>query len=332
MATRYQIIRQLADGRFHSGEALAGSLGISRAAVWKHLKALREQLHVDIHAVSGRGYRLAKPLELLDQTVIAKGLSPVAHAHVSELEIHDCIDSTNAYLMKRAAEGAPSGQVCLAEQQTAGRGRRGREWVSPYGSNIYLSILWRYSLAPAQLSGLSLAAGVAVVRALKRLGVEAVGLKWPNDILWQEHKLAGLLLEVAGESEGPSRVVLGLGLNTNLSKEQAGAIDQPWVDLAHVPGGQGVSRNRLVTELLEQLSTVLAGFEAEGLAPLLDEWHGYDLYHGRPISLRMANHSVEGIHQGIDQTGALLLAANGKVQAYHGGEVSLRPAPDSGEL
>lgn len=330
MGTRYQIIRQLADGCFHSGEALADAFGVSRAAVWKHLKILREQLHVDIHAVSGRGYRLVQPLDLLDQRVILNGLSPEVHGCISELEIHDCVDSTNAQLMKLAAEGATSGRVYLAEQQTAGRGRRGREWVSPYGSNVYLSILWRYSLAPAQLSGLSLAAGIAVVRALQQLGVEDVGLKWPNDILCQERKLAGLLLEVAGESGGPSQVVLGLGLNTCLNNDQAEAIDQPWIDLANIPGAQGISRNRLVVELLQQLLMILSEFESNGLTPLLDEWHDYDLYYGRAISLRMVNHSIEGVHRGIDPSGALLLAANGVVQAYHAGEVSLRPELASG--
>jgi BirA family biotin operon repressor/biotin-[acetyl-CoA-carboxylase] ligase len=330
MAIRYQIIRQLADGRFHSGEALAHAFGVSRAAVWKQLKLLQEQLQMDLHAVSGRGYRLVQPLELLDPQQILGGLSPEAHACINGLDVHDCVDSTNAHLMRLASEGAPSGRVCLAEQQTAGRGRRGREWVSPYGSNIYLSILWRYPLAPVQLSGLSLAAGVATVRALKRLGVKDIGLKWPNDILCQGRKLAGLLLEVAGESQGPSRVVLGLGLNTSLTDAQAQTIDQPWIDLATVPGGRKVSRNRLASELLDQLLMVLTAFESNGLAPLLDEWHEYDLYHGRAISLRMVNRSIEGVHQGIDQTGALLLAVNGKVQAYHAGEVSLRTGPVNG--
>lgn len=324
MNTRYQLIRHLADGRFHSGEALAQSLGISRAAVWKHLKGLRELLEMDIHAVSGRGYRLSRPLELLESGRILDALSPEAHSRLDALEIHVSIDSTNAHLLKQSAAGLPSGQVCLAEQQTAGRGRRGRHWISPFGSNIYLSVLWRYPLAPVELSGLSLAAGLAIVRALACHGVVGVGLKWPNDILWQGRKLAGLLLEVTGESEGPSQVVLGVGLNTNLSRRQAEAIDQPWVDLASIPQGEKISRNQLAAELVSQLLEALDCFEKYGLSPLLAEWRHYDLYHGKPVQLRMGNRTIEGTHHGIDKTGALLLSNDGDVRAYHAGEVSLR--------
>ncbi|MCF6300105.1 MAG: biotin--[acetyl-CoA-carboxylase] ligase [Proteobacteria bacterium] len=187
-------------------------MGLSRAAIWKQIKGLREQWGIEIHAVSGRGYRLAHPLERLQQEEILKLLPQKTKSSLSGLEIHASIDSTNEHLMQQAAAGASTGQICLAERQTAGRGRRDREWISPYDSNIYLSIFWRFSLAPMELRGLSLAAGLAVVRALNRLGTTQVGLKWPNDILWQKQKLAGLLLEVTGENEGPSQVVLGVGL------------------------------------------------------------------------------------------------------------------------
>lgn len=325
MTVRYQIIRHLADGRFHSGEALARSLGISRAGVWKHLKGLRELLEMDVHAVSGRGYRLARPLELLEPEKILAALPPAARSRLDALEVHASIESTNACLLERSAAGAPSGQVCLAERQTAGRGRRGRQWVSPFGSNIYLSILWRYPLAPVELSGLSLAAGLAVVHALACQGIEGIGLKWPNDILWQGRKLAGLLLEVRGESEGPSQVVLGIGLNTRLSRRQAEAIDQPWVDLASIPRGEKISRNRLAAELVDRLLEALDEFERHGLSPLLEQWRRHDLYHGKAVRLHMGNRTVEGVHYGIDETGALLLANGGGVRAYHAGEVSLRP-------
>lgn len=324
MNNRYQLIRHLADGRFHSGEALAQSLGISRAAVWKHLKGIREILDMDIHAVSGRGYRLPHPLELLESEKILDALPPEAHSRLNALEIHASIDSTNAHLLAQSAAGSPSGQVCLAEQQTAGRGRRGRQWISPFGTNIYLSILWRYPLAPVELSGLSLAAGLAIVRVLASQGIADIGLKWPNDILWQERKLAGLLLEVTGESEGPSQVVLGVGLNTNLSQQQAEAIDQPWVDLATIPHGEKISRNRLAAKLINQLLEALDNFETCGLSPLLEEWRRHDLYHGKPVRLRMGNRVIDGIHHGIDETGALLLGNGGDVRAYHAGEVTLR--------
>ncbi len=330
MPTRYQLIRCLADGKFHSGEQLAQQLGLSRAAVWKQIKGLREQWGMEIHAVTGRGYRLARPLELLQQERILALLSPETRASLSGLEIHDSIGSTSQQLMQQAAAGAPSGQVCLAERQTAGRGRRGRKWISPYGSNIYLSLLWQFPLAPIELSGVSLAAGLAVMRALNRLGVTEVGLKWPNDILWQERKLAGLLLEMTGESEGPSQVILGVGLNTCLSNRQGSRIDQPWVDLANVPGGQQIGRNQLAAELIHQLVNALECFERERLAPLLDEWQQQDLYYNKTVALRMGNQTIVGKHVGIDKNGALLLSQAGEEKAYFAGEVSLRPDQGDG--
>lgn len=324
MQTRYPLIQRLADGKFHSGELLAQQLGLSRAAIWKQIKDLREQWGMEIHAVSGRGYCLAHALELLQQENIEKLLPKKTKNALSGIDIHGSIDSTNECLLQQAAVGASTGQVCLAERQTAGRGRRGREWVSPYGSNIYLSILWRFSLAPMELSGLSLAAGLAVVRALNCLGITQVGLKWPNDILWQEQKLAGLLLEVTGESEGPSQVVLGVGLNTLLSNQQGSGIDQPWVDLTSIPGGQGVGRNQLAAELIHQLVNALECFEAKGLLPLLNEWQQRDLYHNKTVALRMGNRTIVGKHVGIDKNGALLLSHAGEVKAYFAGEVSLR--------
>ncbi len=330
MQNRYPLIQSLADGKFHSGERLAQQLGISRAAIWKQIKGLREQWGVEIHAVTGRGYRLPHPLELLQQEEILKRLPQKTKSILSGLEIHGSIDSTNEYLMQQAADEASTGQVCLAERQTAGRGRRGRKWVSPYGSNIYLSILWQFSLAPMELSGLSLAIGLAIVRTLNQLGIKQVGLKWPNDILWQEQKLAGLLLEVTGESEGPSQVVLGIGLNTRLSDQQAGGIDQPWVDLASIPGGENIGRNQLAAELIHQLINALECFETQGLLPLLNEWRQQDLYHNKIVALRMGNRTIVGRHVGIDKNGALLLSHAGEIKAYFAGEVSLRSGQGEG--
>jgi BirA family biotin operon repressor/biotin-[acetyl-CoA-carboxylase] ligase len=313
----------LADGRFHSGEALAQACGISRAAVWKHVKLLRKSYGLELFSVRGRGYRLGRPLELLNEERIRTELSAPVSSRLVQLEIRHQLDSTNSYLLERAQQGAPSGSVCLAEQQTAGRGRRGRQWVSPFGRNIYLSTLWRFQAGPAELSGLSLAAGLAVVQSLEQLGVEGVKLKWPNDVLWEGRKLAGLLLEVAGEADGPSRVVLGLGVNTRMESEYGEMIDQPWVDLFQIPGGEEISRNRLAAQLLEQLFVTLGRFEREGLQPLIAAWQRYDLYYGQPVSLRVGNKLVQGVHRGVNTEGALLLQQGEKLLPFHGGEVSL---------
>jgi BirA family biotin operon repressor/biotin-[acetyl-CoA-carboxylase] ligase len=324
MDHRYHILTSLADGRFHSGEDLAQACGISRAAVWKHVKLLRESYGLELFSVRGKGYRLGRPLELLDEDRIRAVFSREAGSRVAQLEIRHQLDSTNSYLMERAQEGAPSGSVCLAEQQTAGRGRRGRRWVSPFGRNIYLSILWRFQQGPAELSGLSLAAGLAVAQSLEALGVAGVKLKWPNDILWDGRKLAGLLLEMAGEADGPARVVLGLGVNTRIAAEFGEMIDQPWVDLSQVPGGEEISRNELAGRLLENLVETLERFGREGLQPLISAWQSYDLYQDKAVSLRMGDKLIQGIHRGINRDGALLLEQEGNLRPFHGGEVSLR--------
>jgi BirA family biotin operon repressor/biotin-[acetyl-CoA-carboxylase] ligase len=322
--TRYRIIRRLADGRFHSGEGLAREIGLSRAAVWKSLKSVRRDLGARVQAVPGRGYRLERPLELLDAGAVLEAVPPASRRRVADLRLLDRTDSTNARLLAAAREGARSGTVCLAEQQTAGRGRRGRAWVSPYGSNIYLSVLWRYPLAPAELSGLSLAAGLAVLEAVRALGARDVGIKWPNDLLWQGRKLAGLLVEVIGEAGGPTQVVVGVGVNTLLPEEAGADIDQPWIDLARVPGVSAVSRNHLAGRLIHHLTAALAAYPDQGLRPHLPLWHRCDPYYGSTVRLHQAGRVVEGVHAGISETGALLLEVDGQVQSFHAGEVSLR--------
>jgi BirA family biotin operon repressor/biotin-[acetyl-CoA-carboxylase] ligase len=325
--TRSRLIRRLADGRFHSGEALARELGLSRAAVWKALRTTQRDLGLRVQAVRGRGYRLDRPLDLLDAGVILGALPREGAAAGADLRLLERTDSTNARLLAAAREGAACGTVCLAEQQTAGRGRRGRAWASPYGSNVYLSMLWRYALAPAELSGLSLAAGLAVLEVLREQGGDAVGLKWPNDLLWEGRKLAGLLVEMVGEAGGPTQVVVGVGVNTFVPEEAGAAIDQPWVDFARIPGASAVSRNRLAARLIERLAGALAAFPEAGLRPHLPLWHRYDPYVGSVVRLHQPGGVVEGVHAGISETGALLLQVDGRLQAFHAGEVSLRPAP-----
>ena len=324
MDLAFEIIKCLSGGGFHSGEVLAARFGVSRAAVWKHLKRVRDEIGMEVHSVRGRGYRLARPIELLDRERVRAAISGEGQARLRTLEIHERIDSTNSYLMSKALSGAESGSVCLAEQQTSGRGRRGRHWVSPFGTNIYLSLYWHFPMSPAELSGLSLAAGIIVAETLEQMGVQGVGLKWPNDVLWDSRKLAGLLLEVSGEHGGPSRVVLGIGMNTMLATEQGQSIDQPWSDLAQIPGGREISRNELAGVLIDNLINLLALFEAQGLAPFMSRWQKYDVFSGKHVVLRMGNESIEGVYRGIDDNGALLLERDNVLDVFHGGEISLR--------
>ncbi len=323
MATRYELLRHLADGRYHSGEDLGASLGVSRTAVWKALRGLNE-LGLDVHAVPGRGYRLVVPLELLSAERIREAMSPRARLLLQGPEIHYELGSTNRHLLRRARQGAASGLVCLAERQHEGRGRRGRSWVSPFGGNLYLSVLWRFPGGPASLAGLSLAAAVAVLRALKAEGVTGVGLKWPNDLVWQGAKLAGILMEVGGESTGPCHVVTGIGVNMRMPRNVAVAIQQPWVDLHAIAGERPLARNRLVGSLLNEILVLFDEYGPTGLAAYLEEWQHHDAFAGRPANVDTGDEVVSGTVMGVDEVGALLLDCDGRTRRFAHGDVSLR--------
>lgn len=321
------LLHTLSDGRFHSGAALARDLGLSRTSVWGLIHELVE-LGLEIHAVQGKGYRLAVPLELLDVDAILRELSDDSRRLLSALEIHDQLDSTNTHLMNRARSGASAGLVCLAETQTAGKGRLGRSWLSPFGGGIALSLLWRFDDV-ARLAGLSLAVGVGVMRALQRAGITGVSLKWPNDVLWQGHKLGGILLEASGEAYGGCAVVIGLGLNLRMPTEVGRAIDQAWTDLESIALGTAPARNRLVAYLLDEFLSLLADYEQVGLAAYLDEWRAHHSLDGCRVSVRQGEQLIHGRVAGVSADGLLLLDDDqGLRREFAAGDVRVRAAHD----
>jgi BirA family transcriptional regulator, biotin operon repressor / biotin---[acetyl-CoA-carboxylase] ligase len=316
------ILALLADGQFHSGTKLAAKLAISRSAIWKQLNGLAA-LGLPYSAVNGKGYRLERPLELLEGNEILDAVDERLYVLINSFEIFDQIPSTNTYLMERAQENAPSGSICFAEQQTAGKGRRGRHWISPFGSNIYLSVLWRFQASPLAISGLSLAIGIAVIRALKLHYSHDFQLKWPNDIYYRGKKLGGILIEVSGESEGPCVAVIGLGLNIYLPESEAVDISQEWTDLSRITGQQRHNRNALAGALLNQFLLIVATFEENGIVTYLDEWGKYDYLKDKAATLFIGQHCYQGIVKGIDDNGLLLLThPDGSTQAFASGEVS----------
>lgn len=279
-----------------------------------------------IHALPGVGYRLEHPLELLEAAAIESDLTPTAAGLLQGMQIHDALESTNTFLMKAARADVQSGTVCLAEAQTHGRGRLGRIWQSPFAGNVYLSVLWRFS-STAVLGGLSLAIGTLVARALRASGVEGVGLKWPNDILWNERKLGGVLIEVSGEVCGQCAVVIGIGINYSLSGAHADAIDQPAVDLRHIQGRRAISRNRLIAQLLNQLLPALADFEGRGFAVYVDEWRRYHAFDGRPVTVEQGTRAIHGLIADVTASGTLLLdCEDGGRREFSSGDVRLRVA------
>jgi BirA family transcriptional regulator, biotin operon repressor / biotin---[acetyl-CoA-carboxylase] ligase len=320
----FAVLRRLADGEFHSGQALAQALGVSRASVWNALNEA-QSMGLSVHRVHGRGYRLSEPLDWLDPARIA---AAVAASGLS-VEVLDCCGSTNAELLHAAERGAASGRVLVAEMQTQGRGRMGRSWHSGLASALTFSLLWRFDKAVAGLAGLSLTAGAAIARALRRQGVE-VALKWPNDLLWRERKLGGILIEVRGDALGPCAAVIGVGLNIRLGAEQRQRIDQPAADLTEA-APIALRRDEWLASVLLELAAALKEFSAHGFAGLREEWIGYHAHQGRQVMLTLHDGTrTIGTAIGVDDTGRLLLAAASGTSAFLSGDVSLRALDDSG--
>ena len=316
-----EVIRLLADGKVHSGEELGELLGVSRTAVWKQLKKL-EALGLQLSTVKGQGYQLAARMELLDKDFVCNAISESARQVIRMLDIHGSIASTNSMALQRAQQGDGHGYVCVAEHQSAGRGRRGRQWHSPFGRNIYLSVVWEFSGGAAVLEGLSLAVGVSLLRALGKHQINDVQLKWPNDVLWQRKKLAGILLEMTGDAAGVCQVVVGVGLNVAMPEIEAQAIDQPWTSVANIT--DSFSRNGLLVSMLDELLPLLANYQQQGFAPYLAEWEAADSFRNKEVEIRAGENSIIGTVAGVDPSGALRLLTDQGEQLIYGGEASLR--------
>lgn len=315
------LLALLADGAFHSGQSLGVELGMSRAAVWKHVAMLRES-GIDVHSVPGKGYRLARRLELLDAQKIRSGMTLAVRRRIEAVEVLSVVDSTNEVAMSRIRQGGHSPAAIFAEQQTAGRGRRGRAWESPFGANIYFSLAWEFSGGLATIDGLSLAVGVALCEALEGLGISDVGLKWPNDLVRERRKFGGILIEVSGEATGPCSVVIGVGLNVDMSTVRGVSIDQPWTDLG--AAGYAGSRNQLAATLLDHLVRMLQEFSVSGFGAFAPRWRRFDAVCGKRVDVVVGEARIAGVAAGIDEGGALLVNTDGAIRRFFGGEVSVR--------
>ena len=325
MSGRLELLRLLADGSRHSGEELAAALSISRAAVWKRLQQL-EAWGIALEAKPGRGYRLGAPLDLLDAAGIRRRLPAAALERLRHLEVHETLESTSDRLL--AAGSLPPGRfdACLAEFQSAGRGRRGRRWVAPFASGLCLSVSWSYRDAPATLGALSLAAGVATLRALRRLRFDGLALKWPNDIVHADGKLGGILIDLRGEAAGPAYVVIGIGINVRLpvaAIAQLRAAGTDAIDLSTL--ARPPPRDELAAVLIAELTQALVEFGGRGLAAFADEWERADALAGRRVAVLHGGQTLEGLACGVDADGALLLDVGDDRRRILSGEVSVRP-------
>lgn len=320
MSGERELLQRLAAGPA-TGDALARGSGLTRAAVWKRIETLRSA-GVRIQARPGRGYALADPLELLDGEDILVRAPPSVRGRIAALDVAWSLDSTNSELLRRPTP-AGGAAVLLAEQQTGGRGRRGRAWASPVAANLYVSIARHFSGGLARLGGLSLVAGVAAAEALQAEGFADVGLKWPNDLVAGGRKLGGLLVEGGGEHGGPVRAVIGIGINVRMPEASAAAIDQPWIDLAALAAAPP-SRNAIAAQVLAALLPALDRFDEEGLAPFLSRYASLDALAGQEVLIHSATGTEQGWAAGIAADGALQVRVAGRLRSVHAGEVSVR--------
>ncbi|MFY0405351.1 bifunctional biotin--[acetyl-CoA-carboxylase] ligase/biotin operon repressor BirA [Pantoea dispersa] len=311
-----KLVALLADGEFHSGEQLGEALGMSRAAVNKHIQTLKSW-GLDVYTVTGKGYSLPAPIQLLNEEAI------LAHLHQPDLAVIPVIDSTNQYLLERMDQ-LNSGYACIAEYQQAGRGRRGRKWFSPFGANLYMSMYWRLEQGPAAAMGLSLVIGIVMAEVIQSLGAADVRVKWPNDLYLQDRKLAGILVELTGKTGDAAQIVMGAGINLVMRGEGTAEINQGWINLQEA--GIEINRNELAARLINSLREALPLFERDGLAPFVGRWEALDNFIHRPVKLLIGDREVHGIARGIDKQGGLLLEQDGEIKSWVGGEISLRPA------
>ncbi|MEZ0152733.1 MAG: bifunctional biotin--[acetyl-CoA-carboxylase] ligase/biotin operon repressor BirA [Candidatus Reddybacter sp.] len=320
--TCLRIVELLGDGEYVSGAVLGDALGVSRTAVWKHLNKL-EGWGVLIEKAKGRGYRITGGMELLCEQRVLDGMSKPARQLLDGLQILETTDSTNDVVRSEIGKDAAQGFVCFAERQSGGRGRHGRQWVSPFGRNLYMSLSWHFDEGAAALEGLSLAVGVGVARVIESFGVSNVALKWPNDILLEKQKVGGVLLEMMGDPVGRCQVIVGVGLNLGMT--EGAPIDQPWADLgSHAQ----IGRNQLASALLSELLPMLDGYSRAGFPNYRAQWESYDAYRDRPIKLLTPRMTIQGVGRGVSHTGAIQIEVDGVIESYSGGEISLRPIDD----
>lgn len=314
--TPLRLAQCLADGNIHSGEQLGDILGMTRAGINKHIQTLRSW-GIEVNTIAGKGYQLDSPMNLLDEDQVNQNIIG------SPARVIPVIDSTNQYLMQRISE-LNSGDVCIAEYQSAGRGRRGRQWISPFGRNLYLSMYWKLAQGPAATVGLSLAVGVILAEVLKNFGADNVKVKWPNDLYLDDKKLAGILVELTGKTGDVAHIVTGIGINIAMSKSQEESINQQWINLEQA--GIKIDRNKLACEMTNALRDAFIQFEKHGLSAFIERWKSLDNFIDRRVKLIIGEKEIFGIARGINAQGALLLEQNNEIIPYIGGEISLRSA------
>ena len=321
----FQILEYLSDGKFHSGEMMAKHFNVSRVTIWNAI-AKAEDEGIKIFSVRGKGYKLQQSISLLNEQLIKNAMGE--DGGWFNIKVLDSIDSTNTYLSKVVSSGYPHASVVAANLQTQGKGRRGRQWQSALGESLTFSFLWRFTQGAAGLSGLSLAVGIALIRAFKKINITNALLKWPNDVLILDDgvykKLAGILIELQGDTDGQSSAIIGVGINLNISKSQLEKIDQPAIDIKNLTS-EYVDSNVFMAIIIKELATVLSSFESDQFKPFKDEWLSHHAFQEKLIKIMLGNsQTISGKAVDISDTGALIIDTEEGIKSFASGEVSIR--------
>jgi len=323
MVNIHALLDYLSDGDFHSGEDIAAHFKVSRTAIWKQIKKLNAMLSSDIASVSGKGYQLSESMAVLNADTILFYTLKRLHSELHQVEVLLECTSTNQYLLDKIENSSLENYLLLSELQTAGRGRRGRQWVSPFASNIYMSLSWVLAISISQMAGLSLVVAISLAVAMRNNGIENVKLKWPNDIYVDGRKLAGVLLELRGESNSPCRAVMGMGINVNMPQEAGECIDQLWIDMKSLLGAS-VNRNKVIGSVLNELIPNLKLFEDKGFSAFMERWKEFDLLENKVVDISGHASLTSGIARSVDSQGALIVEFENEPHHIYSGEVSIR--------
>jgi BirA family transcriptional regulator, biotin operon repressor / biotin---[acetyl-CoA-carboxylase] ligase len=315
-----RLVILLSNGEFHSGENLAKHLSVSRTAIWKLVNKL-QSWQINIKAIRGKGYIIVGGLTLLDANYLNQQIS--LHAKLfTEIEVLPTVDSTSSYLARNWHGRIGGGRICVAEHQTEGRGRKGRKWISPFGSNLYFSLGVNLPMGLSALGGLSLAVGIGLSKLLNRYTDRPVKLKWPNDLLVDNRKLAGILVEASGDSNDNSFLNVGVGINWDML-DLSGEVDQPWSNLKQIIGDE-IDRNRMLAIILLGIDKLLEEYIVNGFDSFRAEWECQSAFINKPIVLITRNGRISGVETGIDKSGAIRIKTAEGDKSFFSGEVSLR--------
>ncbi len=322
-SNRICILKALSHQKFVSGQYIADNLGISRAAVNKHIKALADY-GIEVFQVTGKGYKLAEPVCLFNYDDLISALTQVDNKLSSKSIFYfPVIDSTNSYLVEECDTISSDLAICIADFQEQGRGRLGREWLSPMGTNLTFSLSARFALSLNELSTLSIRVGIAIAEAVKILTGKKLQLKWPNDLYYQGHKLGGILIQLIGEVNAKSTAVIGIGLNVS---SQPAIVNNDYATTAlNAITSTKVSRYDLLATIVRQLKLEFEAMYCHDSHSLVQRWLDYDMLHEAPVRFTRNNQSLKGIGKGIDHHGGYLVQlADKQVVSLYGGEISIR--------